>query len=130
MMHYAVKIRAAKTEKAKPGKGLMPKLIEDVAAKHTFTPKLDSVIGEIDGDRVLSSFHVNREVKGTEAVKDEEGDFQVEVDNKKDIVDLVKADLKEAAWYEISVHCCNHDEEINRPCSPWQVEAKKGKIPK
>ncbi len=55
--------------------------------------------------------------------------YEVDVDNREEVAAEIVKSLGKIANYQVKVHCCHHDEKINRPCTPWQVVAEKGEIP-
>ena len=123
-MNYAIRIRASSIPK---------KLEADI--KKDFTCPVSLAKQQVFAEKEITgsyraNFNIERKVKGTQkiAATKDEPEHEVEVDNRQDIIETIKEDLKSAAWYRAEIHCCSHDEGINRPCSPWQVIAEKGAV--
>ncbi len=122
-MHYAIKSRAGKETDSELATDLM---VLDLITTYE-TPMPDDNFVEVDEAEVKCELHITPEVVGTETVESEEGNYEVEVTNRQDIIEAVE--METASWQEAKIHNCCHDEPINRPCGSWEVCQSHGNIP-
>ena len=142
-MNYAIEVRCKNEQMKNPPKVPKPEppslpdavkgRMENTADKFEEVLPEQAVFGQLiatsQGEILRSAFNVKRQVVGTKTVQEEEGEYEVEVDNKEDILDEVEEMLADIEAYEVRCHACYHDEQSRRPCGKWKVERSRGEVP-
>ena len=121
-MNYAIQSRASVPTDSELATDLM--VLDLITQYETPLPDENDVTV---AEEVTAKLHITPEVIGTETVEEEGETYEVEVTNRADIIDAVE--LNTAEWQEAKIHNCAHDEEVNRPCSGWEVCQSHGDIP-
>ncbi len=125
-MNYCVQIKASKESDTQ----LMSDFMMLDVITHFETPETMQGVAVFSEEReqdIHSYFNVKPEVVGTETVEEEGQTYEIQIDNRQDLIDIV--DIPTADWMEAKIHNCCHDEPINRPCSPWSVCKTHGEVP-